>query len=133
MRIMGNSHIFISSEYPSPIITPFLFSQKTRIFIMDRALTHPSADPEKRSITGSSNGDGSSDNAVINSALEKRVWRKMDLFILPVVTMFYLLSFLVSSDFTLSSNQTHFKLRLPVMSRIARTSEMQKWRGFSKV
>ena len=31
--------------------------------------------------------------------LEKVVWRKLDLYILPVVAMFYLLSFLVSKRF----------------------------------
>lgn len=36
-----------------------------------------------------------------DAALEKRVWRKLDVWILPVVTIFYLLSFLVSP----SSNQ----------------------------
>jgi len=32
-----------------------------------------------------------------DSALEDRVWRKLDLRVLPVVAIFYLLSFLVSS------------------------------------
>ena len=48
-------------------------------------------------------------------ALEK-VWRKMDLYILPVVAMFYLLSFLVSyllpdinyKPFTLPQDRTNF-------------------------
>lgn len=31
-----------------------------------------------------------------DSAMAKRVWRKLDLYLLPVVTMFYFLSFLVS-------------------------------------
>jgi hypothetical protein len=31
----------------------------------------------------------------VNPALERVVWRKMDLWILPIVAMFYLLSFLV--------------------------------------
>ena len=32
----------------------------------------------------------------LSPSLERRVWRKMDLYILPVVSMFCLLSFLVS-------------------------------------
>lgn len=30
-------------------------------------------------------------------AMEKKVWRKIDTYVLPIVAMFYLLSFLVSS------------------------------------
>lgn len=36
-----------------------------------------------------------SSSSIYNPALEKRVWRKLDLYVLPVVAMFYLLSFLV--------------------------------------
>jgi hypothetical protein len=34
--------------------------------------------------------------------LESRVWKKLDLWILPIATMFYLLSFLVSINFLIS-------------------------------
>lgn len=34
--------------------------------------------------------------AATSSAIEKRVWLKLDLWLLPVVSMFYFLSFLVS-------------------------------------
>ncbi|KAF9445153.1 MFS general substrate transporter [Macrolepiota fuliginosa MF-IS2] len=60
---------------------------------MDRTPSHSSADPEKRP-----HSDGSSERSEspipVDEALEKRVWRKLDLFLLPVVAMFYLLSFL---------------------------------------
>ncbi len=36
-----------------------------------------------------------SSSSVYDPVLEKRVWRKLDLYVLPVVAMFYLLSFLV--------------------------------------
>lgn len=38
----------------------------------------------------------SDESLALDPALEKIVWRKMDKWILPVVAMFYLLSFLVS-------------------------------------
>lgn len=59
----------------------------------DKALSRSSIDPEKHAIETSSLGSESS--ARVNPALEKVVWRKLDLWILPTVAMFYLLSFLV--------------------------------------
>ncbi|KAL4255545.1 MFS transporter superfamily protein [Pleurotus pulmonarius] len=41
-----------------------------------------------------------SSSSVHDPVLEKRVWRKLDLYVLPVVAMFYLLSFLLSQDRT---------------------------------
>lgn len=41
------------------------------------------------------------DNFVVDSALDKRVWRKLDWYLLPLVAMFYLLSFLVSRQYSL--------------------------------
>lgn len=57
--------------------------------------------------------------------LEKVVWRKLDLFILPVVAMFYLLSFLVSGRF-LSDYGRFFSNDRYVPIRTAPTLEMQK-------
>ena len=34
-----------------------------------------------------------------NAKLEAIVWRKLDMFVVPIVTMYYLLSFLVGSRF----------------------------------
>ncbi|KAG9217884.1 hypothetical protein CCMSSC00406_0005254 [Pleurotus cornucopiae] len=39
-----------------------------------------------------------SSSSIYNPALEKRVWRKLDLYVLPVVAMFYLLSLLDRSN-----------------------------------
>ena len=63
---------------------------------MDRASSHNSEDPEKINHDSQSSRESPSPAPVVDPALDKRVWRKLDLFILPVVTMFYLLSFLVS-------------------------------------
>ncbi|KAJ7494352.1 major facilitator superfamily domain-containing protein, partial [Mycena galericulata] len=57
---------------------------------MDKVASRTSTDPEKN-VDASSLG---SDKPVVNSELEAKVWRKLDVWILPVVTMFYLLSFL---------------------------------------
>ncbi|KAJ7221518.1 major facilitator superfamily domain-containing protein [Mycena pura] len=54
------------------------------------------ADPEK--VTDSSSLE--SDQPISNPALEATVWRKLDMWILPIVTLFYLLSFLVRRDRT---------------------------------
>ena len=43
--------------------------------------------------------DDSSSGSFNDPYLEKRVWRKLDIFILPVVAMFYFLSFLVCDHF----------------------------------
>ncbi|KAJ7041990.1 major facilitator superfamily domain-containing protein [Mycena alexandri] len=57
---------------------------------MDKVSSRTSTDPEKN-VDASSVG---SDQPVVNSELERVVWRKLDVWILPVVTIFYLLSFL---------------------------------------
>ncbi|KAJ6630309.1 major facilitator superfamily domain-containing protein [Mycena sp. CBHHK59/15] len=57
---------------------------------MDKVASRTSTDPEKH-VDASSVG---SDQPITNSELEKVVWRKLDMWILPVVTIFYLLSFL---------------------------------------
>ncbi|KAJ6606112.1 major facilitator superfamily domain-containing protein [Mycena vulgaris] len=57
---------------------------------MDKVASRTSTDPEKN-VESSSLG---SDQPVVNSELERTVWRKLDIWILPVVTIFYLLSFL---------------------------------------
>lgn len=59
---------------------------------MDKVPSRTSTDPEKN-VDASSLG---SDQPIVNDVLERTVWRKLDIWILPVVTMFYLLSFLVS-------------------------------------
>ncbi|KAJ7611771.1 major facilitator superfamily domain-containing protein [Roridomyces roridus] len=56
---------------------------------MDKVSSRSSTDPEKHA-DGSSLGS----EPVVNPVLEAKVWRKLDLWILPVVSIFYLLSFL---------------------------------------
>jgi len=58
---------------------------------MDKVPSRTSTDPEKLADTSSV---GSSPAPVVDPVLERTVWRKLDRWILPVVTMFYLLSFL---------------------------------------
>ncbi|KAJ7107243.1 major facilitator superfamily domain-containing protein [Mycena crocata] len=58
---------------------------------MDKVASRTSTDPEKNVADSSSVG---SDQPIVDSELERTVWRKLDIWILPVVTMFYLLSFL---------------------------------------
>lgn len=60
---------------------------------MARAPSSGSTDREKLD-GGSASESSCSSSAVVNPELERRVWWKLDLWILPVVTMFYLLSFL---------------------------------------
>jgi len=57
---------------------------------MDKVPSRTSTDPEKHA-DASSVG---SDQPVVNHELERTVWRKLDIWILPVVALFYLLSFL---------------------------------------
>ncbi|KAJ7700772.1 major facilitator superfamily domain-containing protein [Mycena rosella] len=57
---------------------------------MDKVASRTSTDPEKH-VDSSSVG---SDQPIVNSELERTVWRKLDIWVLPVVTIFYLLSFL---------------------------------------
>lgn len=64
---------------------------------MEKAVSNSPSDIEKRvedSSSGSLAGDGA-DFAPAASAIGKRVWLKLDLWLLPVVSMFYFLSFLV--------------------------------------
>lgn len=67
---------------------------------MDKVSSRTSGDPEKIQDTSRSSVSSGSPVAVedVDPALEKRIWRKLDLYILPVVTLFYLLSFLVSGN-----------------------------------
>ncbi|KAJ7490999.1 major facilitator superfamily domain-containing protein [Mycena latifolia] len=57
---------------------------------MDKVASRTSTDPEKN-VDSSSVG---SDQPIVNAELERTVWRKLDMWILPIVTIFYLLSFL---------------------------------------
>lgn len=59
----------------------------------DKAPSQTSLDPEKHAIETSSLG--SEPYAQVDPDLDKVVWRKLDMYILPTVAMFYLLSFLV--------------------------------------
>ncbi|KAF9459787.1 major facilitator superfamily domain-containing protein [Collybia nuda] len=65
--------------------------------MMEKAPSQTSSDPEK-----THNGSGElstfSDVAPIDPALERVVWRKIDFWLLPVVSMFYFLSFLDRSN-----------------------------------
>jgi hypothetical protein len=62
---------------------------------MDNASSHASGDPEKQDESESSR-KSLSPAPPVDAAFDQRVWRKLDLWILPVVAMFYFLSFLVS-------------------------------------
>ncbi|KAH9482229.1 putative transporter [Psilocybe cubensis] len=67
---------------------------------MDRTSSRTSGDPEKHesSISEASASANPSPALLLDPAMQKKVWRKMDLWIIPVVTMFYLLSFLDRSN-----------------------------------
>ncbi|PPQ89888.1 hypothetical protein CVT25_004810 [Psilocybe cyanescens] len=66
---------------------------------MDKVSSRTSGDPEKLNDTSSSVSSASPVTLRdVDPVLEKRIWRKLDLYILPVVTMFYLLSFLDRSN-----------------------------------
>lgn len=64
---------------------------------MDKTPSHSSGEPEKHHELVASSNHYDSSLSEPDYTLEKVVWRKLDLWILPVVTMFYFLSFLVSS------------------------------------
>ncbi|KAG6810625.1 hypothetical protein H0H93_014850 [Arthromyces matolae] len=53
---------------------------------------------EKVSLAPETDSDDSNDSVVFDPKLEK-TWRRIDLFVLPVVAMFYLLSFLDRTNF----------------------------------
>lgn len=55
--------------------------------------SRPSIDTEKHA-TSTDVSSSTEENAI----LDKIVWRKLDIWILPVLSMFYLLSFLVSGQ-----------------------------------
>ncbi|KAJ7215320.1 major facilitator superfamily domain-containing protein [Mycena haematopus] len=60
---------------------------------MDKVPSRTSTDPEKNADASSLDSDHP---VVLNEKLERVVWRKLDLWILPIVTLFYLLSFLAT-------------------------------------
>lgn len=66
---------------------------------MASPLSHLPSDQEKQEKRPQSvhtlDKHAESPDSLVHDALEKRVWRKLDLFVLPVVSMFYLLSFIV--------------------------------------
>ncbi|KAJ6500774.1 major facilitator superfamily domain-containing protein [Mycena sanguinolenta] len=57
---------------------------------MDKVPSRTSTDPEKNVDANSLD----SDQPVVNEKLESVVWRKLDIWVLPIVSLFYLLSFL---------------------------------------
>ncbi|KAF7324460.1 MFS domain-containing protein [Mycena sanguinolenta] len=57
---------------------------------MDKVSSRTSTDPEKHADASSLD----SDRPVVNEKLERVVWRKLDIWVLPIVSLFYLLSFL---------------------------------------
>lgn len=62
---------------------------------MSKTPSQSSGDPEKH---GSEVSRESSPGPVHDPVMERRVWRKLDMWLLPVVTIFYLLNFLVSLE-----------------------------------
>ncbi|KAF7298351.1 MFS domain-containing protein [Mycena kentingensis (nom. inval.)] len=61
---------------------------------LEKTPSRASSDPEKNVVDSASSDAGTESPVVDNPALEGRVWRKLDVWVLPVVTLFYLLSFL---------------------------------------
>ncbi|KAJ3576981.1 hypothetical protein NP233_g27 [Leucocoprinus birnbaumii] len=61
---------------------------------MGRSPSPSSSDPETQQIGDVVKSEQSGSSVLIDDVLEKRVWRKLDLYVLPVVAIFYLLSFL---------------------------------------
>ncbi|KAJ7348859.1 hypothetical protein DFH08DRAFT_959063 [Mycena albidolilacea] len=59
---------------------------------MDKVASRSSSDPEKNVDSSSLGSD--QPLVIINDQLERTVWRKLDIWVLPIVTLFYLLSFL---------------------------------------
>jgi sugar phosphate permease len=57
---------------------------------MDKVPSRTSTDPEKHAEASSLE----SDQPIVNEQLERVVWRKLDIWVLPIVSLFYLLSFL---------------------------------------
>lgn len=70
----------------------------------------------------------SSDSHIADPVLDRKVWRKLDSYLLPVVAMFYLLSFLVSHDQLFIS----YPYADATSHRIARMLEMQEWLASKK-
>lgn len=52
-------------------------------------------DSETSKDVSSSKSISSGDRVIEDRVMERRVWRKIDMYVVPVVAMFYLLSFLV--------------------------------------
>jgi len=53
------------------------------------------SDIEKHSDHDSKSVSSSEPEVAVDPEMEKKVWRKLDMYVLPIVAMFYLLSFLV--------------------------------------
>ncbi|KAF8808496.1 MFS general substrate transporter [Phlegmacium glaucopus] len=68
---------------------------------MQKPPSHSSepVDPEKHDDLVASRRNSDLSEPIVDHALERVVWRKLDLWILPVVTMFYFLSFLDRTNF----------------------------------
>lgn len=105
---------------------------------LDKMSSRSSLDPEDKHLHRYSSEETMSMGSVcasplstrmkFSSDMERKVWFKADLWILPVVTMFYLLSFLVrllgSSTRLISAN---------TIVRIVQISEMLVWLAFRKI
>lgn len=87
---------------------------------MQHTPSRSSGEPEKHDdLTASSRNDSDLSEPIIDHTLEKTVWRKLDLWILPVVAMFYFLSFLVSTHFYLCANLMNGFLRITMTDHSA--------------
>ncbi|KAJ3576373.1 hypothetical protein NP233_g462 [Leucocoprinus birnbaumii] len=99
---------------------------------MERSPSQSSSDPEKHHAPSEgAKSDRSETPILVDEALEKRVWRKLDLYLLPVVAIFYLLSFLdrtnlgnarvagLQKDLKMTNNQYSIALTVTYVPYIA--------------
>jgi hypothetical protein len=75
---------------------PVSVNFSSSVQLMEKSPSLSSTNPEKPHDGSSELSTFSESSAPIDPTLERVVWRKMDMWLLPVVAMFYFLSFLVS-------------------------------------
>jgi hypothetical protein len=106
----------LHSVYPARTCKPYEYIARGHVSVwlqhhsMLTDLNHSTSSILAEKVTGDGHSNSkfppsprSSSEEIRDSICEKRVWRKLDMFILPTVGMFFLLSFLVSV-FLFSSN-----------------------------
>lgn len=97
--MLGSENLF--DGYISASVAPFFIPDSLPSPPMASSPSHLSSgsDLEKREKPLSElTLDKPAESPYLDDALEKRVWRKLDLYVLPVVSVFYLLSFIVGES-----------------------------------